>query len=712
MILKLYNGSTTPVYTPTNLVLSAYSGYVDDRKTYNGKFKIEQLVGDTWSIAQNITTTASTTLSVKLSDILDSSAIKVRCYLYSNEETPMLIDVITLDIVDDFSSMLSVQNNKTYVDGGNVYCATLDADTIFSNDINFTGTITGGDANGGGIIKSHNYVVDTSGLKINLYDGTIDSKNFKVSNTGVIEAKDANLTGIINANSGKIGTISNGLYFNISEDGELYTGSKSSLYSDLNGVYVGHNGICCGGAGYNSTKYQFRVDSYGQMSCSYANMSYADISNADISYGSISYANISYGKIGSFNLNSTSLYSNNRTSIGSPNTGCYIGVDGVSYKGSQYTFKIDDNGDCYSDRLVSNDGLIMIAHNSISSDCSNGNLVIGYGNENHTNIYGTRINFLCDTQNVDNRKSISFYEDDYKKVVFRPYYSNDVGSAIYLGTDNYRWDYVYGNNGNFITIYENGTALSSKYQAKGSYFKNGSTVTGSLYLGSNSYYVNSNGNGVFYVCEADNIRSTRAIGFNVTSTSFYKKWSDGDLHDIITGTSTAVGVGYANATTNLRGKTIQCNGGTSWTSDENLKKDFNEFDDRYDVLFDNLKPIKFKYILGTSDRFHSGFKAQDVEKALEISNLTTQEFAGINIIPLDSRETEIDKNGKEVDIELSECNYLLDKGINEKHSLGYIEFIPLNTWQIQKLKTKVKEQQNEIDELKQIINSILDKIDK
>ena len=116
--------------------------------------------------------------------------------------------------------------------------------------------------------------------------------------------------------------------------------------------------------------------------------------------------------------------------------------------------------------------------------------------------------------------------------------------------------------------------------------------------------------------------------------------------------------------------------------------------------------------MGTSDRSHIGFKTQDVEKALEIANLTTKDFAGVVIQPINSRETEIDENGNKIDIELSESNYLLDKGINEQHNLAYIEFIALNTWQIQKLKTKVKEQQNEIDELKQMINSILDKIDK
>lgn len=495
MILKLYNGTTTPVYTPTNLVLSAYSGYADDRKTYSGKFKIEQLVGDTWSVAQDITTTASTTLSVKLSDILNNSATKVRCYLYSNDETPMLIDFVTLDIVDDFSSMLSVQNNKTYVDGGNVYCATLDADAIFSNNINFTGTITGGDANGGGIIKSYNYVVDTSGLKINLYDGTIDSKNFKVSSTGVIEARDANLTGIINANSGKIGSTLNGLYFNISEDGELYTGSKSSLYSNLNGVYVGHNGICCGGGGYNSTYYQFRVDKYGQMTCSYAGISDANISsgtissatinNATINTATISEADIESGEIGGFYVNGTRLSSPSNKTFQDNIQGCYISPDGIEYKGSQYTFKINSNGECYSDRLMSNQGLQMIAHNTIDSDNTNGNLVIGYNNRNNTNIYGNMINLCCNPSSLTSTSeyAIEFYQDSNYNIVFRP---KSESASMYLGTGTKPWGYIYGDYGSFNTIIYNGnnleTFLNNNYATTNNLSKYVTTYTNSKSL--------------------------------------------------------------------------------------------------------------------------------------------------------------------------------------------------------------------------------------
>ena len=441
----------------------------------------------------------------------------------------------------------------------------------------------------------------------------------------------------------------------------------------------------------NSNGTYASIDKNGKLNCYGAYISYADIYDASIHRGTISNASIGSGTIGNFYIDSTKLSNPSTKDLNNGEEGCCISKKGIEYRGSQYTFKIDSSGNCYSDRLISNDNLIMIAHNSISADCSNGNLVIGYGNENQTNIYGTRINFLCDTGNLDNRKSISFYEDDYGKVVFRPYYSNDAGSAIYLGSDTYRWEYVYGNNGNFNIIYENGSSLSSKYADK-------SHTSHSAVYSDTNVRIGNNG---------------------VTSTEYALAtyWKDGSVHNLASrGTDGLTahfgwpGSSSYKSICNLRGQSIRCNGSTTWSSDENLKKDFNTFDEKYDVLFDNLRPITYKYVLGTSDRYHVGFKTQDVEKALEIANLTTKDFAGVVIHPINSRETETDENGNIIDIELSESNYLLDKGINEQHNLAYIEFIALNTWQIQKLKTKVKEQQNEIEILKQRLENVEQKV--
>lgn len=82
---------------------------------------------------------------------------------------------------------------------------------------------------------------------------------------------------------------------------------------------------------------------------------------------------------------------------------------------------------------------------------------------------------------------------------------------------------------------------------------------------------------------------------------------------------------------------------------------------QYSYLFDNLEPCRFKYNDGTSDRYHTGFIAQEVEEAILKAGLTTQDVA------LFARDSE------------GSC------------SLRYSEIIALCVKEIQELKKKVYE---------------------
>jgi phage minor structural protein len=113
------------------------------------------------------------------------------------------------------------------------------------------------------LLQSDNYIVDTSGMRINLADGTFDSKYFKVYSNGKIEAVDGTFSGNI---TGSIisGTTINGSKFyatassyletfiNISYDSYMSTLSPSTLQiidaddpngyislDTLNGITVG-----------------------------------------------------------------------------------------------------------------------------------------------------------------------------------------------------------------------------------------------------------------------------------------------------------------------------------------------------------------------------------------------------------------------------------------------------------------------------------------
>lgn len=171
--------------------------------------------------------------------------------------------------------------------------------------------------------------------------------------------------------------------------------------------------------------------------------------------------------------------------------------------------------------------------------------------------------------------------------------------------------------------------------------------------------------------------------------------------------SNVCNVGYSDYQMVLRGSSITYNSttGTKIASDKNLKKDFITLDDKYESFFDNLNPLAYRYKLGTSNRIHCGFIAQEVEEALSNAGLTNQDFGGIAIdtITSDDRETVEDENGNVIDDKNSSINYLLDHGFDKKYGLIYEEFMALSINQTQKLKKKVNDLEKEIQELKKYI---------
>lgn len=105
-------------------------------------------------------------------------------------------------------------------------------------------------------------------------------------------------------------------------------------------------------------------------------------------------------------------------------------------------------------------------------------------------------------------------------------------------------------------------------------------------------------------------------------------------------------------------------------SDARLKNNIESFPDEYDIFFDMLKPKRYKYNDGLSNRYHTGYIAQEVVQSLEESGLSTLDFAAVM---LRYPGTDI-----------------------ERWQLRRDEFVSLNTWQIQKLKARVAELENKI----------------
>lgn len=112
------------------------------------------------------------------------------------------------------------------------------------------------------------------------------------------------------------------------------------------------------------------------------------------------------------------------------------------------------------------------------------------------------------------------------------------------------------------------------------------------------------------------------------------------------------------------------------SSDINLKKDIEDLSSNYDVLFDNLKPVRFKYKDGNSSRFHTGLIAQDLQEAIKTAELTEKDVAAIVTVHDEDQKTH------------KKFEYL---------GIRYEELIALNIDQIQKLKKRVTELEEQLN---------------
>ena len=173
--------------------------------------------------------------------------------------------------------------------------------------------------------------------------------------------------------------------------------------------------------------------------------------------------------------------------------------------------------------------------------------------------------------------------------------------------------------------------------------------------------------GITYLSDG---RHTTDFGNNLIGTNIY-----GNQVSIIGQTPTGKGDihidGASIYMTTISGG-VYSNGSLIATSDKRVKKDISSFDKRYENFFMSLSPSIYKFINGTSDRYHSGFISQETEEALVSNGLTTKDFAGF-IIYNDPETNE------------------------EKYALRYEEFIALNTHMIQKLYKRIEELEKKLE---------------
>lgn len=134
--------------------------------------------------------------------------------------------------------------------------------------------------------------------------------------------------------------------------------------------------------------------------------------------------------------------------------------------------------------------------------------------------------------------------------------------------------------------------------------------------------------------------------------------------------------GLSNSWANIYAETAYYMGSTAvHTSDANKKNTINLIDEKYSALFDSLKPVTFKFNDGTSGRTHIGLIAQELKASMDACGIDSQDCAAY-------------------------CSWDDENG-NETCGIRYGEFIPLNIYEIQKLKARVAELENQIALLKE-----------
>lgn len=121
-----------------------------------------------------------------------------------------------------------------------------------------------------------------------------------------------------------------------------------------------------------------------------------------------------------------------------------------------------------------------------------------------------------------------------------------------------------------------------------------------------------------------------------------------------------IGTTYAKCYGYLGG-TWKSSSSITVSSDRNIKNSIADMPTAYSTLFDNLRPVIFKYNKGTGGRFHTGFIAQEVADAVASAGLTLEDFAAV-------------------------CAPFANDDV---WGIRYEEIISLNTWEIQKLKAEI-----------------------
>lgn len=572
-----------------------------------------------------------------------------------------------------FSGTLKIRNpqvrkattGKLIVDGS------ITADKIAANAITADKIAT--DA-----IKSHNYISSggTQGSFLNLKDGSFTAPNLSWDLNGNLIAKNANLSGEITATNGSIGK------YKIT-DQWLITGSGSTATG------IGGNQAFWAGAE-DSNSAPFRVGYDGKLYANGATIS-GDITATTGKIGDLTLKDGILTGTGSYSEPYTEDDDGTVTSTITTNYITKLFGKGLTIDS---TVKYSDEDDVYSykvsvlpDEISFTDGeeigmlgagglqILQVNDNSDSYSSEANEVSLSSGASNF--YYTTPVN-----QTTDKYLHVCFSADGASFMASQgdKFNSFDIGysSAKYSG--NFAANkFVYtGNSLNYVECLEANDTTNVYFHSSGYY----------------SFRVNNEGN---WSNETQSVYITeRGISVPGKIGLYSQEMSNYVARYYVAGSTKSTAIGNNSYQTRIYGSSVWANKAVS-TSDVRLKQDFQSLD-KFEDLYMQLQPVSFKYIDGydkSEDRYF-GLKAQPTEKLFEDMGENPDDYAMFNKFGIDHEDIK-ERIGYDVDFD-------------EEHGLDYTNLITLNTHMVQKTRRELAELQKENAELKDMLKTIVEKI--
>lgn len=429
-------------YNPTDFSVS-FGNII--RKDKNHYTHIQDIINETKSLSTSVSFNAShwnqSAIDTSIiGKIIDEGLIAAGKYLKNGDDSEMIID--TRGIFVNTISGNFAYKDSIFIGGGRILFTSDNWKTVAMSvgradvtikgvtesrfgtfaDFILAGYIGGSILEGseiyGGILKSSNYVSETSGTFINLNNGTFEfnannEPKLTLDSNGILAVK-----GIIKAEEGWIGG-ENGL---IIKNGKLYS-HKDSLTSNADGVYLGIDGIALG----SNSKFKALPDG-----TFYAEKGYLGGTNG-------------------FTLERNKIY-NGKPAISDTSNGIYLGTDGIAL-GASNAFSVTQQG-----FLTAKSGIIggaLLNNNAIHSQ--NGKWWIrSDGTSSFEDVY------VSNVQNGSNFGSVNFINgitsgnfngnSYYGSNVNTPFSGTTIPHIQYIAADYIKVNYLDAINANITNL--------------------------------------------------------------------------------------------------------------------------------------------------------------------------------------------------------------------------------------------------------------------